>query len=226
MATRDRTAAYPLLEVYVPSGTSLLGFAAGALVLLLIPGPAVLYIVAQSLDQGRRAGLVSVLGLSVGGLVHVTAATAGLSAILLTSATAFALVKTFGAAYLIYLGIRTLVAQESTEQMEKSSPRSLGRIFTDGVLVSVLSPKSALFFLAFLPQFVEPGRGPIPQQVLLLGVVFVIMAFVTDSAYALLAGSLRQRLGEQLVQRPLLRYVRGSIYLGLGVSTALTGRRH
>jgi threonine/homoserine/homoserine lactone efflux protein len=210
----------------VPSGTSLLGFTAGTLVLLLIPGPAVLYIVARSLDHGRRAGLISVLGLSVGGLVHVTAATAGLSAILLASATAFALVKTLGAAYLIYLGIRTIVAQGPADQMKKPSPRSSGRIFRDGVLVSVLSPKTALFFLAFLPQFVEPGRGPIPQQVLLLGIVFVSMALVTDSAYALLAGSLRQRLGEQLMQKPLLRYVRGSLYLGLGVSTALTGRRH
>ena len=210
----------------MPSSTSLLGFAAGALVLLLIPGPAVLYIVARSLDQGRRAGLISVLGLSVGGLVHVMAATAGLSAILLTSATAFTLVKTLGAAYLIYLGIRTLIVQQPTEHLEKPTPRSLGRIFTDGVLVSVLSPKTALFFLAFLPQFVEPSRGPIPPQILLLGIVFVMMALITDSAYALLAGSLRQRLGEQLVQKPLLRYMKASLYLGLGVSTALTGRRH
>ena len=209
----------------MPSTASLLGFAAGALVLLLIPGPAVLYIVARSLDQGRRAGLVSVLGLSVGGLVHVTAATAGLSALLLASATAFAVVKTIGAAYLIYVGIRTLVGRRPIRSIEQPSRRPLRRIFTDGVLVSVLSPKTALFFLAFLPQFVEPSRGPVPQQILLLGILFVTMALVTDSAYALLAGSVRQRLSPQLVEGPWLRYVRGSVYVGLGVSTALTGRR-
>ena len=210
----------------MPSSTSLLGFVAAALVVLLIPGPAVLYIVGRSLSQGHRAGLVSVLGLSVGALVHVAAATAGLSAILLASATAFGLVKALGAGYLIYLGIRTLLARRPPAIVQASSPRPLYRLFTDGVLVSVLNPRIAVFFLAFLPQFVEPGRGPVPQQVLLLGLIYVALALVTDSGYAFLAGSLRHLLGGPVMQGPLPRYASGVLYIGLGVSTALTGRRH
>lgn len=209
----------------MPGSASLLGFVAAALVLLLIPGPGVLYIVARSLGQGRRAGLVSVLGLSAGALVHVAAATAGLSAILLASATAFGIVKALGAGYLIYLGLRTLFMRTSASGAEAPAPRTLYRVFTDGVVVSVLNPKLALFFLAFLPQFVEPGRGPIPQQVLSLGLIYVSLALVTDGAYALLAGSLRERLDGRVRQGPLPRYASGVLYLGLGVSTALTGRR-
>lgn len=209
----------------MPGTTSLIGFVAAALVILLIPGPGVLYIVARSLGQGHRAGLLSVLGLSVGALVHVAAATAGLSAILLASATAFGIVKALGAGYLIYLGLRTLLAPGPTTGSEAPTPRSLYRLFTDGVVVSVLNPKIAVFFLAFLPQFVEPSRGPVSQQVLSLGLIYVALALVTDSAYALLAGSLRHWLGGRVVQGPLPRYVSGALYLGLGVSTALSGRR-
>lgn len=210
----------------MPSSTSLLGFVAAALVLLLIPGPGVLYIVARSLSQGHRAGLVSVLGLSVGALVHVAAATAGLSAILLTSATAFGIVKALGAGYLVYLGIRTLFTRRPTASVEAPTPRSLYRLFSDGALVSVLNPKIAVFFLAFLPQFVDPSRGPVPRQILSLGLVYVALALVTDGAYALLAGSLRHWLGGRVMQGPLPRYASGVIYLGLGVGMALTGRRH
>ncbi len=210
----------------MPSSTSMLGFVAAALVVLLIPGPAVLYIVARSLSQGHRAGLVSVLGLSVGALVHVAAATVGLSAILLTSATAFGVVKALGAGYLIYLGLRTLFAHRPTASVDAPTPRSLYRLFADGVLVSILNPKIAVFFLAFLPQFVEPSRGPVAQQVLSLGLVYVALALVTDSSYALLAGSLRNWLGGRVMQGPLPRYASGALYIGLGVSTALTGRRH
>ena len=206
-------------------GISLLGFIAAALVLLLTPGPGVMYIVARSIGQGSRAGLVSVLGLSAGALVHVAAAAAGISTILLASATAFGLVKAAGAAYLIYLGIRTLLARGAVASTEVCTPRSAGRLFADGALVSVLNPKIALFFLAFLPQFVDPGRGPVAQQILLLGLLYVALALVTDSTYALLAGSLRHRLRDRALQGPLPRYISGSVYLGLGVGTALTGRR-
>ena len=168
----------------MPGSASLLGFVAAALVVLLIPGPGVLYIVARSVSQGQRAGLASVLGLSVGALVHVAAATVGLSAILLTSATAFGVVKALGAGYLIYLGIRTLLARHSTAGADASAPRSMYRLFTDGVVVSVLNPKIAVFFLAFLPQFVEPNRGSVPQQVLVLGLLYVALALFTDGAYA------------------------------------------
>jgi threonine/homoserine/homoserine lactone efflux protein len=202
-----------------------MGFIAAALVLLLIPGPGVLYIVARSLSQGHRAGLVSVLGLSVGALVHVAAATAGLSAVLMTSAMAFGVVKALGAGYLIYLGIRTLLARGPIVGRDASTPRTLLRLFSDGVVVSVLNPKIAVFFLAFLPQFVDSNRGSVPTQVLSLGLLYVALALITDSGYALLAGSVRHWFSDRMIQGPLPRYASGAVYLGLGVGTALTGRR-
>jgi threonine/homoserine/homoserine lactone efflux protein len=210
----------------VPSSISLLGFVAAALVILLIPGPGVLYVVARSIDQGRRAGLVSVLGLSAGVFVHIAAAVAGISAILLASATAFGIVKTLGAGYLIYLGLRVLFARRKAAGVNAVVPRAMHRLFMDGVFVSILNPKIALFFLAFLPQFVEPSRGPVPQQILLLGLIYVALALITDSGYALLADRVRRWLGGRIAQGPLPRYVSGSVYLGLGVSTALTGQRN
>ncbi len=208
----------------MPGGASVLGFVAAALVVLMIPGPGVLYIVARSVSQGQWAGLASVLGLSVGALVHVAAATVGLSAILLTSATAFGVVKALGAGYLIYLGIRTLLARNSTAGVDASAPRSMHRLFTDGVVVSVLNPKIAVFFLAFLPQFVESSRGPVQQQVLILGLLYVALALFTDSAYVFLASRLRRWFAGQVIQGPLPRYASGVVYIGLGVSTALADR--
>jgi threonine/homoserine/homoserine lactone efflux protein len=202
-----------------------MAFVAAALVVLVIPGPGVLYIVARSLSQGHRAGLVSVLGLSAGALVHVAAATVGLSALLLASATAFGIVKMLGAGYLIYLGLRTILTPVAPARVAVLAARSARRLFADGVVVSVLNPKIAVFFLAFLPQFVDPGRGSIAQQVLLLGLTYVALALVTDGAYAWLAGSARHLLRGRIVQGPLPRYASGAVYLGLGVSTALADRR-
>ena len=187
----------------MPSGESLLAFVAVSLVVLLIPGPGVLYVVARSASQGYRAGVASVLGLSTGALVHVAAAAAGLSAILLTSATAFGIVKALGAGYLIYLGIRTIFAGRPTACIGIPTPLSSYRLFTDGVVVSVFNPKIAIFFLAFLPQFIDPSRGPVPQQVLLLGFIYVALALMTDGAYALLAGRLRQWLSGRVMRGPL-----------------------
>ncbi|MDQ3169107.1 MAG: LysE family translocator [Acidobacteriota bacterium] len=200
-------------------------FVAAALVILLIPGPGVIYIVTRSLGQGRRAGLVSVLGLSAGALVHVAAAAVGLSAILMTSAAAFTVVKLAGAGYLIYLGIRTLVSRAPGTATPHASPRPLRRLFTEGVLISVLNPKIAVFFLAFLPQFVSPGQGAVTQQIVTLGLLYVGLALITDSGYALLAGSLRQLVSDRVTQGPLPRYATGAVYIGLGVTTALGGRR-
>lgn len=210
----------------MPNGTILLGFVAASLVVLLIPGPGVLYVVARSAGQGLRAGFASVLGLSAGALVHVAAATAGLSAILLTSATAFGIVKVLGAGYLIYLGIRTLFAKQPMIHMEAATPLSSYRLFTDGVVVSIFNPKIAVFFLAFLPQFVDPSQGQIPQQVFLLGVIYVALALLTDGAYALLACSLRHCIGGRATRGPLPRYLSGSLYLGLGINAALAERQH
>lgn len=210
----------------MPSTASLAGFIAAALVVLLIPGPAVLYIITRSLSQGHRAGLVSVLGLSTGALVHVAAATVGLSAILMTSATAFGAIKALGAGYLIYLGVRTLLGRDDGASGDAAAPPlPTRRVFTDGILVSLLNPKIAVFFLAFLPQFVDPGRGSAARQVLVLGLLYILLALVTDGAYALLAGSLRHVIGGRAMRGPLPRYASGVLYLGLGVGMALTGRR-
>ncbi len=209
----------------MPNATLMSGFIATALVVLLIPGPGVMYVVARSVGQGHRAGLASALGLSFGALVHVAAATAGLSAIVLASATAFGMVKALGAGYLIYLGVTTLIAGRPSTNREISGPEPLSRLFTDGVIVSVFNPKIAVFFLAFLPQFVDSNGGPVSQQILLLGVIYAGLALVTDSAYVLLAGTLRRWLGGRVMQGPLPRYVSGSLYLGLGITAAFTGRR-
>jgi len=196
-------------------------FLLAALVLLLTPGPAVLYIVARSIDQGRRAGLVSVLSIETGNLVHVLAAALGLSALLLSSALAFSIVKYLGAAYLIYLGLRRLLARDPAQQVAGFQRQSLRRIFRQGVVVAILNPKTALFFLAFLPQFVDPSRGSVTAQLLTLGCLFVLMAMVTDSAYALLAGSAGQWLKGTRSFVRAERYVVGSVYIGLGITAAL-----
>src|SRR6266481_8916449 len=141
------------------SHSSLLLFVSGAALLLVIPGPAVTYVVSRSIGQGRTAGLLSVLGIVVGTLLHVTAATLGLSALLASSILAFQFVKYLGAAYLIYLGIRTLRRDDSELLPAANGDRRLLHIFVQGALVNVLNPKTALFFLAFLPQFVDPSLG-------------------------------------------------------------------
>jgi threonine/homoserine/homoserine lactone efflux protein len=206
--------------------TTTLGlFVAAAAILLITPGPAVLYIVARSVEHGRAAGIVSALGIQVGTLFHVAAAAFGVSAILVSSALAFSVLKYVGAAYLIYLGVRTL-ARKETEAAPDVPPRerSLLRIFVQGVVVNVLNPKTALFFLAFLPQFVNPARGAVAAQVLLLGLVFVFLGAFTDGTWALLAGSASGFLRNHAGFRRGQRYVAGTLYLGLGIATAVSGR--
>jgi len=209
----------------VPSTASLAGFVTAALVLLIIPGPGVLYILARSLSQGQRAGVVSAAGLSTGVLVHVAAATIGLSALVATSASAFSVVKGLGAGYLVYLGIRTLMARDGATDPDAPSLRSSRRLFWDGVIVSALNPKIAVFFLAFLPQFTDPALAPVSSQVMFLGVLYALMAFVTDSTYAVLAARIRKSVGGRLMNGPVPRRVSGVVYIGLGVGTALADQR-
>lgn len=196
-----------------------------ALVLLLIPGPAVLYITARSASQGRMAGLVSVLAIETANFIQAVAAVLGLSAILLSSALAFDIVKYLGAAYLIYLGIRKLAASDNNLVDEAVKPENLSRIYWQGFFVNILNPKTALFFFAFLPQFVDPAKGNIIGQNLLLGAVFVGMAIITDSMYALLASSVAGRLSGNRRIKKGGRYFAGLVYVGLGITTALTGTK-
>lgn len=206
----------------MPAWSTILFFTLAALGLLLIPGPSVLYIVTRSVSQGRRAGMVSVGGIELAGLTHALAAALGLSALLLTSALAFNIVKFVGAAYLIYLGVRTMLSKDDGKQAT-AAPQSLSRLFTQGFLVNLLNPKTALFFYAFLPQFVDPARGAFVGQVLFFGVLFVLLASCTDSSYALLSSTLGQRLTKVTRFQSIRRYVTGGIYIALGLTAALAG---
>jgi threonine/homoserine/homoserine lactone efflux protein len=200
-------------------------FMGATLALLLVPGPAVLYITARSANQGRLAGLVSVLAIETANFLQAVAATLGLSAILLSSALAFDAVKYLGAAYLIYLGIRKLIASDDGASERMVKRESLSRIYWQGLVVNLLNPKTALFFFAFLPQFVNPARGSVTGQTLLLGALFVGMAIITDSMYALLASSLADRLRDNRRFQKSQRYFAGLVYVGLGITTALTGSK-
>lgn len=205
-----------------PSKLTLFLFA--ALALLLVPGPAVLYIIARSASQGRAAGLVSVFAIETANLIQATAAGLGLSAILLSSALAFDVVKYLGAAYLIFLGIRKLLSSDNGAE-EEIKQESLRQIYWQGVAINILNPKTALFFFAFLPQFVDPALGNVVAQNLLLGMIFVGLAIVTDSLYALVISSFADTLRGNRRFQTGGRYFAGLVYVGLGITTALTGAK-
>lgn len=207
----------------MPSGSSLALFCLASVALAVVPGPAVTYIVTQSIDKGRRAGLVSALGVASGGLVHVAAATIGLSALIASSATAFTTVKLVGAAYLIIIGIRRILSREEDTEVQVV-PTPHRKLYVQGAVVNVLNPKTALFFLAFLPQFVDASRGSVPAQVALLGVLFAAIAFTSDAMYALLADLLAGKLRRSGTGAKVRRWVSGGIFIALGV-TAATARR-
>ena len=209
----------------LPDPGTLAVFAAAAIALLVIPGPAVLYIVSQSIDRGRLAGFVSALGIAVGGLVHVLAAAIGLSSILVSSATAFNAIKYAGAVYLICIGLWTIFRRRDEEPAGAPSERRLRRRFGQGVIVNVLNPKTALFFFAFLPQFVDPEQGAVALQIVVLGLVFVLIAVISDSIWALAAGTASERLRGSRRFLSVQRYVSGSVFVGLGALTA-TAKRH
>jgi threonine/homoserine/homoserine lactone efflux protein len=205
--------------------SSLLLFVTGAIILLVIPGPAVLYVVSRSIGHGRPAGLVSAMGITVGALFHVAAATLGLSALLASSALAFQSVKYIGAAYLIYLGLRVLRSGGTHVQHAIADQRRLRSIFGQGVLVNLLNPKTALFFLAFLPQFIDPARGHATLQILQLGVLFALMGWLSDSAWALLAGIVAGRLRGSARLRRAQRNVSGGALIALGLASAFSGAK-
>ena len=209
-----------MVAVVFPDPTAVALFALAAAALLAVPGPAVLYIVAQSVEHGRAAGLASVAGVHLGTLVHVAAAAAGVSAVIAASATAFTTVKLAGAAYLVYLGVRRLVSKQLRDD-EPRDPEALRAAFARGAVVNVLNPKTALFFLAFLPQFVDPDRGGAWSQAIVLGAVFVLLGLVSDSVYAIAAGAVGAALRRR---RQAVRYASGTIMIGLGAVAAFAKR--
>jgi threonine/homoserine/homoserine lactone efflux protein len=206
----------------VPSATSFALFCLASAALAVVPGPAVTYIVMHSVDKGRRAGLASAAGVASGGLVHVAAATVGLSALIASSATAFTVVKLVGAVYLVVVGIRRIVGRDDSEQVQ-APPAPMSRIYRQGVIVNVFNPKTALFFLAFLPQFVDRGSS-IPPQVAVLGLTFAAIAFASDCLYALLADLLAGRLRRSGSSAMVRRYLSGGIFVALGITAAAAHR--
>jgi threonine/homoserine/homoserine lactone efflux protein len=209
----------------MPDLPTLIVFSAAALILLVTPGPAVLYIVARSIDQGRIAGIVSVLGIGIGTMVHVLAAALGISALLVSSAAAFNVVKFLGAGYLIYLGVRKLLERGLHAGPVRTETQALSRAFSQGIVVNILNPKLALFFFAFLPQFIDPAKGPAAGQSLLLGALFVTLGIASDSIYALLAGSAGAWLKQSRAFLRGQRYFAGGTYIALGVVAAASGSK-
>ena len=210
----------------MPDASTFVLFVAAALVLLLVPGPAVIYVVARSVEGGRLTGLVSVLGVELGTLLHVVFAAAGLSAIVVSSAAAFSIVKWLGAAYLIWLGLRQILGRDGgDEEVQYGGEGNRFRVFSQSVLVQVLNPKVALFFLAFLPQFVDPSRGAAWTQVVVLGATLAFLGLFTDGLYALLGGTAGDWVrNKNLGLRRAGRYVTGGVYIALGAVAAISGK--
>ncbi len=218
----------------------LLFFLSASFVLLVVPGPAILYLVAESVDRGRRSGVAASAGLTAGNMVHVAAASAGLSALLATSALAFSVLKYAGAGYLIYLGVkqiadrrRTALERRDAEELSSATggepvpARTRGwHSFRRGILVNILNPKIAVFFLAFFPQFVDPARGSASLQILTLGLMFVAMTLMVNVAYAIAAGTVaellrRRSAGRMNALAAIGGYLPGVTYVALGVTAAL-----
>jgi threonine/homoserine/homoserine lactone efflux protein len=206
----------------VPDPSRLALFLGAGLLLLVVPGPSVLYVVTQSVSHGRRAGIASVAGITTGTLVHIAAATVGLSALLASSSVAFDVVKYLGAAYLIVVGIRRLAGWDRGTEPDARPTRDLGRLYRQGIVVNTFNPKTALFFLAFLPQFVDPSRGAAWAQILVLGILFATLGFLSDSTWALVAGTLGEQLRQSRRFPAVQRYVSGSVFVGLGAVAALS----
>ncbi|MFI6501702.1 LysE family translocator [Nonomuraea typhae] len=207
----------------MPDISTLAVFCAATMAILIVPGPAVVFIVTRSVAQGRAAGIVSVLGVHAGSLVHVAAAALGLTALLAASATAFTVVKFAGVAYLLYLGIRKLLSKPVPEEELTLKEQSRWRMFGEGFVVNVLNPKTAIFFLAFLPNFVNPAAGPVAPQIMLLGAIWVVLGLASDGTFALASSALAGRLRRSLKARRRLDVGSGVIYIGL--AAVLTGEK-
>jgi threonine/homoserine/homoserine lactone efflux protein len=205
----------------MPTLSALELFAVAAFALIVVPGPSVLYIVSQSVAHGRTGGLAAVLGVEVGAFVHVAGAALGVSAIIASSAEAFSVLRVAGGAYLVVLGIRRLLERDAGAEAGSARTRPLGSIFRQGMIVNALNPKTALFFLAFLPQFVDPARGDVALQASVLGLVWVAIATVSDAAWALGSGSLVGLVRGSTRARRAERFASGGVLIGLGVLATL-----
>jgi threonine/homoserine/homoserine lactone efflux protein len=207
----------------VPEHATLTRLFVAAAAQLITPGPAGGNIVARRVDQGWRAGVVSSLGVSVGSLVQLLAAAFGLSAIVLSSVVAFSVIKYLGAAYLVWIGVQKLRARDVAADGPRMAPDSMRRIFGQGIVVNLMNPKSALFLVAFLPQFVDVAKGNVAAQIIALGLIFIVMGIASDSVYALAAGSIAGRLKRNTALARRQRVFTGGLYILLGLSAAFAG---
>lgn len=204
----------------MPNPSQLHLFFAASLVILLMPGPAVLYIAVQSIKQGHIVGVAAMLGVELGTIFHVAAAAFGVSALLSSSITMFNFLRLLGAAYLIFLGVCKLLPPKEIQHKKIDQHKSLKKVFWQGVMIELLNPKTMLFFFAFLPQFVTLTGDGVALQVLMLGLLFVGLAIVIDLLYVTLAGSIGHSLRNNKWLARKQRYAEGSVYIGLGVTTA------
>lgn len=198
-------------------------FVVASATLLIAPGPSVFYIMGRSIGQGTKAGFVSVLGVTLGGAVHVVFGAVGISTILITSTIAFTFIKYLGVVYLIYLGCKTLFFASSYDNESPKTnvkDKSLKQVFYESVLVELTNPKTALFFLAFFPQFISPSAGSVAVQFLLLGAIFVVLALLNDSLYALLATGIRKSLAVRKKNIKVMNQAVGICYILLGLLSA------
>jgi len=209
----------------MPAASTFAVFVPAALVLLVMPGPSVVYIVTRSVYQGRDVGLASVAGVASGSVVHVLGAALGISIVLARSAEAFAVCKLAGAAYLVVLGVRRLLARASDDEpAEPVRARGVRRSYAQGIVVEVLNPKVAIFFLALLPQFVDPNRPAPALQMLVLGLTFTLLGVLSDGTYAVAAARIGTRLAARRATRRRMARASGAVYIGLGVFAALARR--
>jgi threonine/homoserine/homoserine lactone efflux protein len=209
----------------MPERDAFLIFVSAGLLLNITPGPDVLYIIGRSLGQGRLAGVVSSLGIATGSLIHVAAGTVGLSALMLAVPVAFDAVRLVGAAYLAWLGYKAIVSRHDALDVRALDAVPLGRIYRQGIVTNVLNPKVALFFLAFLPQFTDASRGPLPLQFLLLGLVFVVNGTAVCLGYALAASWLGTWLKGRYALSGWMNRAMGGLFIALGLRLAFDSRR-
>ena len=211
----------------VVSGSNLAAFALASLILIVIPGPSVLFVITRGVVLGRRAALATVLGNCAGVYVQVAAVALGIGVVVQRSAAVYDTVKLIGAAYLVWLGVRTFQRRRSLTLALGApvTPKSDRSILREGFIVGVTNPKAAVFFAAILPQFTEPSLGHVPLQMLILGVVFVAIAMVCDGAWALVAGTARERLTASPKRLGAIGGAGGIVLIGLGVGLAVTGRK-
>ncbi len=208
----------------VPPWPLFAAFLLASLVLAVTPGPGVFYIVTRSAVHGWRQGLVSVVGVALGNLGNAFAAAFGLAALFAVSSFAFAVVKYAGAAYLLFLGIKRLLSRDHAQLSRSRSPRTLRRLYAQGVIVNTLNPKTALFIFALLPQFIEVDKGRVWLQVLVLGLTLCMLGLVSDGLYAFVAGTVADRLRESRAMASVERWVGGTVLVGLGAAAAAVSR--